>query len=135
MAVYTKRKVVDLIINQDNELDLGTLSPVVKIFTNCPDTYVEKEVTGGKITLTAEDIDFLNTGQINFADDYGITTTDYYINNSLNNCTDINAANISKLYAKVSGGGSSEGKINIMTQEEYDQLGTYENKLYYITEE
>ena len=132
MSSYTKRKVTDLILNQENELTLGTLSPVVKIFTNCPETYVEKVVTGGKVILTADDIDFLYTGQINFSDEFGITATDYYINNELSNCSDINAANISKLYAKMF--GSAEEKINVMTQDEYDQLGTYENKLYYITE-
>lgn len=130
MSAYTKRNVQDLILDQDNELDLGTLSSVVKIFTNCPDTYIEKEVSGGKVTLTADDVDFLNTGQINFTDEYGTTATVYYINNKLNTCTDVNAANISKLYAKMAGGSSP----NIMTQDQYDQLGSYENKFYYIVE-
>lgn len=131
MVVYTKRKVIDLDITKDNELDLGTLSDVVKVFCNCPDTYIEKPVTGGKITLTVDDMGFLNTGQVSFQDENGnVTTTKYIINNELNTCTDINAANISKLRAKIMGDNGPA----IMTQAEYDALTTKENKLYYILE-
>lgn len=110
MVVHTKRNVIDLNVNIDNELDLATTSSVVKIYTNNPDTYINKDVTDGKITLTADDIDFLNTGQINFEDENGnITATKYNINNELNTCCDVNAANISKLRAKVIGAADVNG--------------------------
>ena len=136
MVVYTKRKVIDLDLAKDNELDLGTLSDVVKVYTNCPDTYIEKDVTDGKITLTVDDMDFLNTGQVTYQDENGnVTTTNYIINNELNSCSDINAANISKLRAKIMGGNDNEDNTpEIMTESEYDALGTKENKLYYIVE-
>lgn len=134
MSVFTKRKVTDLIIGQDNVLDLNTLSAEVKIYTNCVETYVLKSVSEGKVTLTADDIDYLNNGLISFTDGKFTSSTDYYIPNELNGCTDINAANISKLREKlINLGGDDE--INIMTQDEYDQLQPKENKLYYITEE
>ena len=101
MSVFTKRKVNDLIIGEDNILEINTGSDSVKVYSTCIDTFVIKEVEDNTITLTAEDIDFLNTGQISFVDDKGITTTDYYINNELNSCSDINAANLSNLYAKI----------------------------------
>lgn len=80
-------------------------------------------------------------------------TTDNYIPNTLNTVCDINALNISRMREEITGLKEAVKNVDttaisndintikqqiapvIMTQEEYDQLGTYENKLYYITEE
>ena len=128
MAVYTKRKVTNLDNTKDNEIKIGTVSTKVKVFTDNPELYVYKDVVAGKITLTSDDIMFLNFGQVRYEDEYGVTCTDAYIPEIMNSKCDINALNISRLNEKVKNMGKP------LTQAEYDALTTKENKLYYILE-
>lgn len=130
MAVYTKRKVIDLDATKDNEIKIGTVATKVKVFTDNPELYVNKDVVSGKITLTSEDIVFLNFGHVRFEDEYGVTSTDYYIPEVMNTECDINALNISRLNEKV----MSIIGTQTLSQTEYDALTTKENKLYFIKE-
>ena len=132
MAVYTKRKVTNLDNTKDNEIKIGTVSTKVKVFTDNPELYVSKDVVAGKITLTSDDIMFLNFGQVRYEDEYGVTCTDAYIPEIMNSKCDINALNISRLNEKVKNMGKEDNKP--LTQAEYDALETKENKLYYILE-
>lgn len=130
MASYTKRKVIDLDVTKDNEIKIGTVATKVKVFTDNPELYVNKDVVSGKITLTSEDLIFLNFGHVRFEDEYGVTSTDYYIPEVMNTECDINALNISRLNEKV----MSIIGTQTLTQAEYDALTTKENKLYFIKE-
>ena len=130
MAVYTKRKVIDLDATKDNEIKIGTVATKVKVFTDNPELYVNKDVVSGKITLTSEDIVLLNFGHVRFEDEYGVTSTDYYIPEVMNTECDINALNISRLNEKV----MSIIGTQTLSQTEYDALTTKENKLYFIKE-
>lgn len=103
MGAHTQRKVIDLDLTKDNELLVPAeiKSNLIKCHTNCEDTYILKTVSGGKIFVTQDDMEFLGQGLIIMKDDFKTISTDYYINSNLVSCTDTNAANISKLRATI----------------------------------